>query len=180
MAIFNRLPGLKQIAPVYAVCVIVIYSWTALWFFWKLPSWLFYMNAGEITLVYAYVLVSNLLESLLVVCIPIALGFILPSKWFRDSFVSRGTSLVLLGLGYFMFLAYQFQAKEDYPSVLLKLWSVALALGLIAFLVFIIGKVPSLNKVLEFIAEQATILLYIYIPLSLVSLLIVLPRLLLG
>ena len=138
------------------------------------------MNAGEIALVYAYLLVTNFLESLLAVCVPIVLGFILPPKWFRDSFVSRGTSLVLLGLGYFMFLAYQFQAKEDYPSVLLKLWSVALALGLIAFLVFIIGKVPSLNKVLEFIAEQATILLYIYIPLSLVSLLIVLPRLLLG
>jgi len=180
LAIFNRLPNLKQIAPVYAVCVIVIYSWTTLWFFWKLPSWLFYMNAGEIALVYAYLLVTNFLESLLAVCVPIVLGFILPPKWFRDSFVSRGTSLVLLGLGYFMFLAYQFQAKDDYPSVLLKARSVTLALGIIALLVILIAKIPFLNKAFGFIAERVTIFLYVYIPLSLVSLVVVLPRLLFG
>ena len=138
------------------------------------------MNAGEIALVYAYLLVTNFLESLLAVCVPIVLGFILPPKWFRDSFVSRGTSLVLLGLGYFMFLAYQFQAKDDYPTVLLKAWSVALALGIIALLVFLIAKIPFLNKALGFIAERVTIFLYVYIPLSLVSLVVVLPRLLFG
>ena len=138
------------------------------------------MNAGEIALVYAYLLVTNFLESLLAVCVPIVLGFILPPKWFRDSFVSRGTSLVLLGLGYFMFLAYQFQAKDDYPSALLKAWSVALALGIIALLVFMIAKIPFLNKALGFIAERVTIFLYVYIPLSLVSLVVVLPRLLFG
>ena len=138
------------------------------------------MNAGEIALVYAYLLVTNFLESLLAVCAPIVLGFILPPKWFRDSFVSRGTSLVLLGLGYFMFLAYQFQAKDDYPGALLKARSVALALGIIALLVFIIAKIPFLNKALGFIAERVTIFLYVYIPLSLVSLVVVLPRLLFG
>jgi hypothetical protein len=138
------------------------------------------MNTGEIALVYAYLLVTNFLESLLAVCVPIVLGFILPPKWFRDSFVSRGTSLVLLGLGYFMFLAYQFQAKDDYPSVLLKAWAVALALGIIALLVFMIAKIPFLNKALGFIAEWVTVFLYVYIPLSLVSLVVVLPRLLFG
>ena len=138
------------------------------------------MNAREIALVYAYLLVTNFLESLLAVCVPIVLGFILPPKWFRDSFVSRGTSLVLLGLGYFMFLAYQFQAKDDYPSVLLKAWAVALALGIIALLVFMIAKIPFLNKALGFIAERGTVFLYVYIPLSLVSLVVVLPRLLFG
>ena len=138
------------------------------------------MNAGEIALVYAYLLVTNFLESLLAVCVPIVLGFILPPKWFRDSFVSRGTSLVLLGLGYFMFLAYQFQAKDDYPSALLKARSVALALGIIALLVILIAKIPFLNKAFGFIAERVTIFLYVYIPLSLVSLVVVLPRLLFG
>lgn len=138
------------------------------------------MNAGEIALVYAYLLVTNFLESLLAVCVPIVLGFILPPKWFRDSFVSRGTSLVLLGLGYFMFLAYQFQAKDDYPSVLLKARSVTLALGIIALLVILIAKIPFLNKAFGFIAERVTIFLYVYIPLSLVSLVVVLPRLLFG
>jgi len=178
LAIFNRLPSLRQIAPVYAIAVIIIYTWTAVWFLWNLPSWLFFMTAGEIALVYAYILATNFLESLLVVCGPILLSFVLPSKWFRDSFVARGSSLVILGLGYAMFLALQFQTRDAYPSILLKVWSVALALGLIALLVFVVGKIPFVRRAVEFIAEQVTVFLFIYVPISIVSLFIVLPRVL--
>jgi len=177
LAIFNRLPNLKQIAPVYAICVIIIYSWTIVWFFWTVPAWLFYLNIWEILLIYAYLVATNFLESLLVICAPIGLSFILPSRWFRDTFVARGTSLVVLGLGYFMFLADQFQNRDDYPSILLKLWSVALASGLILLLVFIVGKTSFIKKAVEFIAEQATVFLFISIPISLISLVVVLPRL---
>ena len=178
MVIFNRLPSLKQILPVYAICVIIIYTWTTLWFLWIFPSWLFFMTAGEIALVYAYVLATNFVESLLVICIPIVLSFVLPQKWFRDSFVARGTALVVLGLGYAMILASQFQSRDDYPGIFLKVWSVALALGVIALLVFIVEKVPFLTKAGENVAERATIFLFVYIPLSLISLVIVLPRIL--
>jgi len=136
------------------------------------------MNVGEIALVYAYMLATNFLESLLVLCIPIALSLILPSKWFRDSFVAHGASLVMLGLGYLIFLAYQFPTKNSYPGALLKLWSIALALGIILLLDFIAGRTAFIKKAVEFIAEQATIFLFVYMPLSLISLLIVLPRIL--
>ena len=149
-----------------------------MWFFWTVPAWLFYLNIGEILLIYAYLLATNFLESLLVICVPIGLSFILPSKWFRDSFVARGTSLVILGLGYFMFLANQFQNRDDYPGILLKLWSVALASALILLLVFIVTKTSFIKKAVEFIAEQATVFLFVFLPISLISLLIVLPRLL--
>jgi len=43
--------------------------------FGSFPAGFFYMNAGEIALVYAYLLVTNFLESLLAVCVPIVLGF---------------------------------------------------------------------------------------------------------
>ena len=149
-----------------------------MWFFWTLPGWFFYLNFGEIAILYAYVSVTNFLESLLVFCIPLGLSFILPKQWFRDKFVSRGASLVLLGLGYLMLVAYQFKTRDDYPGVLLKLWSVTLALVVISLLVFAVEKIPFIKKAIEFIAEQSTIFLFIYIPLSLISLLIVLPRIL--
>jgi len=178
LAIFNHLPSFRQITPVYAVCVIMIYTWTTLWFFWSLPSWLFYLNLGEVIVLYAYISVINLLESLLVLCVPLGLSVVLPQKWFRDSFVSRGASLVILGLGYAMFLALQLRTSEAYPGALLKVWSIALAVGAIFLLVFMAGKTPLVKKVIEVIAQQATILLFVYLPISLISLFIVLPRVL--
>ena len=136
------------------------------------------MNAGELALIYAYVLATNFLESLLVLSAPVILSFILPPKWFRDLFVARGTSLVIFGLGYAMLLASQFQNRDDYPGVLLKVWSVALAIGVIVLLVFVAGKTPFIKRAVEVIAEHATIFLYVYVPLSLISLIVVLPRIL--
>jgi membrane-anchored protein YejM (alkaline phosphatase superfamily) len=37
----------------------VIYSWTILHFFWRLPGWLYFMSIGEVLTVYAYSMATN-------------------------------------------------------------------------------------------------------------------------
>lgn len=172
----KRLPTWAQIIPVYAVIVLVIYTWTILWFFWKVPSWLFYLNTGEILTMLAYSLATNLAESLLVLCGPLFLAFILPRKWFQDVFVARGAAICLAGLGYMIFLANQFQTKEDYPTLSLEPWSFVLALVGIALLVYLSGRISLLKKVLELVADRVTIFVYILLPLSIISLVVVLVR----
>jgi len=93
LAFFNRFPKVAQLAPVYALTVLLVYGWTILWFFWKLPSWLFFMTIGEILGVVAYAMSMNLLESLCVVLIPVLLSVALPQKWFYDKFVVCGAAL---------------------------------------------------------------------------------------
>ncbi len=154
----------------------MVYSWTSLWFLWKLPSWLYFLNVNEIVITLAYSLVTNLLESLAVLCAPIALSVILPKRWFYDLFVARGASLAILGLGYMMFLAFQFPTNESYPSLALKPWAVALVFGLLMFLIYVVGRTSFLRKVVEALADRATIFLYVSIPLSLISLLVVMTR----
>jgi hypothetical protein len=171
---FRRFPSREQLAPVYAVAVLMLYTWTILWFFWKLPSWIFFMNAGEILITFMYSLATNFVESLIVLCAPILLCLLLPRQWFHDVFVARGSSVVLAGLGYMMYIAFQFQTKNDYPSLSLKGWSVALAALLILFIVFITGKISISRKVLEVVADRATIFLYVSIPASLIAVLVVL------
>ncbi len=178
MAIFKRIPKWGQIASVYAVIVVMIYSWTILWFFWKLPSWLDYLNAGEIALTFAFTLATNFVESLAVLCAPLILCIILPSRWFYETFIARGTALVMLGLGYMMYVAFQFQTKEDYPSLTLKAWTVALAAVIILFLVFLIGRFSLSRRIMEVVADRVTIFLYLFVPLSLVALMVVVARLL--
>ena len=176
MAIFDRLPKAAQIAAVYAVIVFTVYSWTLLWFFWKYPSWLYFLNLGEILTVLAYSLATNFFESLLVLAAPLALAVVLPKKWFYETFVARGITLVLPILGYMMVLAYQFESKIDYPTEALNWAPVVLAVTLL--LVFIVGRVGFLRKALEFFADRATIFIYLTIPLSLASVLVVVIRML--
>ena len=75
-----------------------------------------------------------------------------------------------------MYVAFQFKTNADYPSLNLKAWTLALALGLILIIVYLAGRLSLLRKVIEFLADRAIILLYISLPLSLISLVVILIR----
>ena len=156
---------------------LVIYTWTILWFFWKLPSWLYFLNASEIGIALAYVLVTNFVESLLVLCIPVFLALVLPRKWFLDLFVARGTCLVLFGLGYMIYLAREVQTKVDHPAFSYRLLPLAIAAVLILMATFLISRIGPIRKILEAFSDRATIFLYVFMPVSVISMLVVLVRL---
>src|SRR5690242_16356711 len=86
-AIRTRIPSWAQIIPVYGVIVLMVYTWTLMAFFYKVPSWSYYLNAGEILTLLAYSLATNLAETLLVLCGPLLVALILPRRWFRDVFI---------------------------------------------------------------------------------------------
>lgn len=171
MAIFKRIPKAGQIAAVYAVIMFPIYSWTLLWFFWKYPSWSFFMNIGEILVMLAYALANCFAESLVVLLIPVLVAFILPQKWFYDNFIARGVALMLPILGYIMYLAYQINGELDYPSQALDWAPVVLVAAFL--LVFLAGKPGLLRKALEAIADRMTIFIYLFVPLSILSIIVV-------
>ena len=75
-----------------------------------------------------------------------------------------------------MYLAFQFKTKDDYPSLSLKAWSLALALGIILFIVYLACRLSLLRKLIEFLADRAIIFLYISLPLSIISLIIIIIR----
>ena len=154
----------------------MVYTWTSLWFFWKLPSWLFFLNAGEIATTFAYTQATNLVESLAVLCAPLVLSMALPRAWFHDRFVARGATLSIAGLGYMMYVAFQFKTNADYPSLTLKAWSLALAAAVILVIVYLAGRLNLFKKIIEFLADRAIIILYISLPISLISLVIVIFR----
>ncbi len=182
--IFNelrrRIPGWAQVLPVYGVIVIMVYAWTLLWFFWRVPGWLYYLNVAEILTALAYELASNLAESLLVLCAPLLLALVLPGKWFRDVFVARGAALCIAALGYMMLLAYQFNNKDSYPGAFLKPSTLVLVLIGIGALVYLCGRIPPVRRLLEVLADRLSIFAYILVPLSMLSTLVVIVRVLIG
>jgi hypothetical protein len=172
--ISKRLPSRAEIAPVYAVIVVMVYTWTILWFYYNLPGWLGFLNLGDVFGIFAYSVATNFLESLAVLAGILMFAVILPRAWFSDAFVARGGALAILVLGLMMYIAAQFETKEYYPAELIR-WSPAL-LAAILVLVFFLGRILPVRRAIEFFADRAIIFLYISIPVSLLGLLTLLLR----
>lgn len=170
----SKLPSLKQLAPVYALICVPVYYWSLLHFFWRVPSWVNYETPGEILVMLAYTLTANLLESLVVLSAPVILSLLLPSKWFHERFLPRALILVAFGLGYMLFLDKQIQPYIPFPYELVK-WT-PIIFAFILALVFVLDRFHFLGNLLAKLADSLTIFLYILIPASLLSLVIVLIR----
>lgn len=174
LSIIEKIPKLEEIAPVYAVIVMMIYPWTLTRYFWKLSSWILFASVGDLAALFAYMVVINLLESILVLLVPLAMSVVLPQRWFYDRFKTRSISLVLFGLGFLIYLNRNLHADAPFPLTLVR-W-IPLAAVAILVLVFLVDQVGFLRKVLEEVANRLTVFLYISIPISAVSLLVILLR----
>ncbi len=174
----GRLPNRQNILSVYAVIVFLVYSWTLFASFYKLPSWMFYLTAGQILSIYAYAFSVDLLESILALAGVLLLDFtIFLALRNMEEFQSRS---ILVVLGVMISSMARFVLFPDYEEIGAFLsgeliwWGIALPLGLV---VAVAGsKTKQVRKILEGLAGRAIVFLYIYIPLSLISLMVVLIR----
>ncbi|MDO8755667.1 MAG: hypothetical protein Q7J80_17365, partial [Anaerolineales bacterium] len=144
-------------------------------FIFKLQAWLSILSAGEIVSGLFYGLALNLLESLAILFVLMALCCVLPAGWFKDAFVARGTWLVSFVLGSILvyFQVYASLSEGFMPTI--YLWSIA-TLALAIPVGFFGGRIPLLRNVAIAIADRFIVLLLIFIPASLLSLFVIIYR----
>jgi hypothetical protein len=171
----DRLPAGREMIAVYGLAAIVIHGWTLFGYFYKLPSWYFFMTLGDLLSALAYVMFNCLLECLVIMAALLLASLVLPKKWFRDAFLVTSSSLVLLGLSYMIYIALNLPQNSDtYPAGMVRL--IPLISLLILAAGFMPARVPQLRKVIEGLAERAGIFFYIFMPVGLISLGVVLVR----
>ena len=170
----NRFPHRSEIIAVLSVAVFVCFSWSILGFFHKLSSFLLYLKLGEIGAIFAYMMAFAMLESLLVTAILILLSALLPSSWLRDGFAYKGFVILLIATAdAFLF---QKSLQEIFPSTLnLALFSVVPIL-LIAILISLLHAQPKVQNLLIKVQDRFLIMLFVYLPIGLISLLAVTVR----
>jgi hypothetical protein len=176
LGISRRFPGRKEIAQVYAVIVLLIYSWTIIRFLLVFPTWRRHLTAGEINGALANGLAINLLESALVLGVLVLVAACLPEPWFRGAFVARGTVLAISTLAYMWFLGDQLKLQGMFPALSLPGWALILPLPGIIALSYLAGRWSAPRRALQVFAENATIFLYIMPPLSLIAVMVILLR----
>jgi hypothetical protein len=170
----HRFPTLRENLQVYAVVAVPLYAWTILWLFWEVPSWLNFLTLGEILPIFAYALTTNLLESLLILAGLNIFCVVLPKHWFRDLYVARSFLFILPGLSYLMYFASLFRNEVDPPPSLLVWLPVILVLSF-AVGVFL-SRHLALRNYVERIADRLTVFLYLIVPLSILSFVLVIVR----
>ncbi|MGZ9165439.1 MAG: hypothetical protein ACXW4U_09705, partial [Anaerolineales bacterium] len=93
-ALRNKIPPFHEILALYATIVFLIYGWATITFFWKVPSWLYFLGLEEIAGILSYTFASSLLECTIILFIFLFASLVLPSKWLYNKFAVRGSLMV--------------------------------------------------------------------------------------
>lgn len=174
MQLIKKIPSVDQLTHVYAVITVVLYSWSIIRFFWRLPSFVISSTVDEIGIMYAYLIVVNFLESITLLLIPICLSLILPARWFLDRFVTKSTLLLAMGLWYLSYIAKHISAGSSFPYGLIRI--APFVLFLIIVLMFVLDQISFLRKIITEVTNRLTVFLYIIIPVTAICLFVILFR----
>jgi hypothetical protein len=175
----SRLPTRQEILPVFSIILFIDFSWMFYRMFWQVPSWLYYMGIQNILVITAYTLSFALFESILVLGVLLFFSLVFPAKYFRDKFIPLGSAIaVFMGV-----CAWAIQRKI---SLLEKVELQQLLLYPLVFLVVLVVLVFAFSylfdhfkfmpRFISSIADRMVVFAYIYIPLSLLGLVVVIIR----
>lgn len=171
----KRLPNRDEVAPVFAAFIFPIFSWSIVWFFQKMPGWLPYLSIAKVLSIFAYVQAFALFESVLFLSLLVLLAAVLPTRFFRDIFSAQG-SMIAFALTFWVII---FQivntTTETWPPGRLLLWAICLSASLM-LLHLLVRRSKPVARITTAIAERLTVFLYIYVPLGLLGIAIVVVR----
>jgi len=172
--ISKRLPGRANIISVYSIIAFMIYSWTFLTFFYKLSSWVYHLTTNEIANIFTYAMVVDWFESVLILGGILFLCLLLPAAFLKDDFTIRGTWLVISYIGTLMIYLI--------PSLNIKRWVESPGLWFIitvfltTLFTIVLSHISVMRRFALFISDRMTVLLLIFMPLSVISCFIIVIR----
>jgi hypothetical protein len=163
--------------------VFFVFSWALYRTSWYVPSWLESLSIWSVLIIIAYVLSFALFESACLLALVVFFSLFFPLKVFKEKYVLLGSSLaVLLSVG-----AVLVQRKINlvYRLELWQLWSYPLvgllaSVLLVVLLAFLFNHFPLLGRLVNAVVDRMVIFVYIYVPLGLLALLVVLVRNIIG
>ena len=172
----KKFPPLDEILALYGTVVFLIYGWASFTFFWKVPSWLYFLSLGEIAAILSYMFASSLLECTIILFVFLFASLVLPSGLLHNKFLVRA-SLIVYSLTFWVAL-FNMSFLIQLPAISDVITFGAVALLTAALSIILAEKIPLVQKLVLSIGNRLTIFLYLWLPLSLISLLVILIRIL--
>jgi hypothetical protein len=171
----RRLPAGNDIFLALSMAVFLVFSWSLRSMFFTFPSFRLAHTTGDILTIVVYMMAFALVDALGVVFFLVLLAVLLPGGVlkagfsYKASFFFIASTIVLIRIQYDLtdqtplsYLALQF-------GLLILLWLVP---------VLLTHYIQAVRKVVLDVLDRLTIFTYIYLPIGMVSLLVVIVRLL--
>lgn len=130
-----------------------------------------YLKVAEIAGIFAFMMTFAFLESLLVTGALVALSVILPSTWLKDGFAYK--SFIVMTMATSASIILQRTMKGELPSPYILLLISFTPLVWTAVFILIVQRSPRLQNILINIADRISIMLFLYGPIGLLSLIVV-------
>jgi hypothetical protein len=173
----SRFPNRQNVINSFATAAFLVYGWTLYSSFFKAPSWINYLRPSEIVSVYAYSFVTNFFECIFLILILLVVNFVLSGNLWKDKFLSASVVMLIISIGSALVHLHRYEnptLRESFLGSQPLWWGITFS---VAFLLsFIVVRLSWLSTLLENLAERFSVFLYIYIPLTILSFIIVLFR----
>ncbi len=170
----KRFPRRSDVIAVLAVAVFACFTWALIGFFNKLSSFILYFTPGEIGNIFAFLMAFALLESLAAAGVLVLLSGILPSNWLKEGFAFKGFVILLVATA--TAILFQHALKDYFPSLGTLLAYSLIPLLLIALLLWFLNPRPRLQNILLSVQDRILIMLFVYLPIGVIGLLVVMAR----
>jgi len=179
MKVLSKIPNRREFLPVFSLILFIVYSWTIYRMLFQIPSWLYSHSKTGIFFLAAYVIAVALIESLLLFGFVLLVSLILPRGIFRDQFIAQGSLMVIACTIWALIFKFQSESSGLRNLFEVSAWILLFILTLLLIAVvspFLMQRYPRSKSALEAIADRMIIFAWIYVPIGLVSLAIVLVR----
>jgi hypothetical protein len=165
---------------VFSVVVFAVHSWSVRGFLFRVPSLILSESGGGILVVLCYHLAFALFESLIVMAALLLLTAIMPADWLRQGFKYKGMLLVAAGTAAAIILqtsssyeTFVFVPGND-TTLIIKV-ALLVVTALIAWLMA--SGSERVRGWLESLTDRLSVMLFAYLPLDVLSLIVVGVRL---
>lgn len=169
----RRLPETKEIFLALSMATFLVFSWSLRSLFYNVPALLLSFLPGDILFIIAYMFAFALLESLAVTVGMLSLAVVLPGVILKDGFAYKA-SYFFIAMG--ILSVYLQFVMNNQPRINFLLIEIGKALAGWLAAVALTRYVPPVQKIILELLDRITIFSYIYLPLGLISLFIVIFR----
>jgi len=176
----SKFPAKQDIWPVLSTILFLVFSRSIYYMFNTIPSWLYYMGIWDVLIAASYIMVYALIESLTVLLFTLFLAVLFPAKIYKDKFILQGSiTIYLLTIWGILF-------RRMFPTIrsnwgIWELIGYPIGVGILTLSILIISsyvfdRFEMLQRPIKYIADKLIIFAYIYIPVSILGMTVVLIR----
>lgn len=164
----NRFPKLQEITSVYAVNVVILYSFSIVFSLQDATrNWILYLGIEDILAIFTYIIFGAFLESLLITSFLIFIYILLPRSLVQRRFVLYGT---ILTIAFLLALMLRSDTSARISNTLRDNNMVFSFFGVTTLILALVAEWSKIiRSAIETFADRCMIFLYIYMPISLLS-----------